>query len=256
MGHSLFDALMGVLGAAVSWAVVPNVALGAEPDLVARVTAGESELRAGPSVAHRVLHRAGRGDVFVVVGRETSGYWIEVMLPDGRQAFVLGDTLEIIAATDGAELAARRPGLFAPPAWDEVHAGFALLGGVFDGEGYGEFRPAWVLAPSLSLEPYVGLALQSDRQRLLYGLSTVLNLAPDWAIAPYVELGAGGVYETPADEFIGEERRSFHARMGGGALVSLRWRIVLRLTGSNLVVFTEDSYENVPTFSLGLGTYF
>lgn len=258
MGHSVLNALSVAGLASAVCVLVPAVARGEEttPDLLARVTAGESELRAGPSVAHRVVHRALRGDAFAVVGRETSGHWLEVSLPDGRLAFVLGDTVEMIAAADGAELGARRPGLFAPPAWDEARAGFALLGGVFDGEGYGEFRPAWILAPSLALESYVGLALQSDRQRLLYGMSALLNLAPDWAIAPYVQAGAGGVHESPAHEFIGEERDSFHARVGGGALVSLRWRILLRVDATNLVVFTEDRYENLQTYSAGLGTYF
>ena len=131
-----------------------------------------------------------------------------------------------------------------------------LLGGVYDREGYGEIRPAFVLAPAIALEPYVGLALEEESRRFVYGLAGTLNLAPDWAIAPYVTLGAGGVHQDPKDEFVLDDRSWFHGRVGGGLLVSLRFRILFRLEATNVVLFTEDDYDNVQTYTGGLGTYF
>ena len=110
--------------------------------------------------------------------------------------------------------------------------------------------------PAIALEPYIGIALEPDSRRLVYGLAGTLNLAPDWAIAPYVTLGAGGVHENPKDEFVERERSWFHARAGGGLLVSLRLRILLRLEATNFALFTEDDYENVQSYIGGLGTYF
>jgi hypothetical protein len=48
----------------------------------------------------------------------------------------------------------------------------------------------------------------------------------------------------------------FHARAGGGLLVSLRWRILLRLEANNTVLYTEETYRNVQSYYGGLGTYF
>lgn len=222
----------------------------------ARVVVAETEVRSGPGVAHRVIHYAEQGDTFLIRGRETSGYWLQVVLADGRVGFVLGDAVERIAVDSEREDAPSGPGFFAPPALEEARGGFTLTGGIFDRDGYLELRPAFVVAPSLSLEPYVGLALQDDGRRLLYGGAVTLNLAPDWALAPFVSIGMGGLYEEPKDEFIRESRSLFHASAGGGLLVSLRLRVLIRLSANNTVLFEEDSYKNVQTYTGGVGTYF
>jgi hypothetical protein len=227
-----------------------------EVDAFARVVVAEAELRSGPGVSHRVILRAKRGDTFLISGREGTGFWLQVTLPDGREAYVLGDTVEPVGAGPDAPEGAVKPGFFAPPALQEARGGFALMGGVFDLDGYFEVRPALVLAPAIALEPYVGMALERDARRLLYGAGATMNIAPDWAIAPFVHIGGGGLHETPNDEFVASEQDFFHARAGGGLLISLRWRILFRLEANNTVVFTEDSYDNVQTYYGGLGTYF
>jgi uncharacterized protein YgiM (DUF1202 family) len=239
--------------------LVPAVALAAEEaetDVFARVVVAETELRAGPGVSYRVIHRARRGDAFLIETRETSGYWLEVLLPDGRTAYILGDTIEAIAVDQEAENAPRKPGLFAPPALEDANAGLALMAGIFDADGYTEARPAWVIAPAISFEPYVGLALQADSRRILYGGAFALNVAPDWAIAPFMVLGLGGMQENPKEENIRQERSWFTARVGGGLLVSLRFRLLLRLEFSDFVLYTEDRYRNVQSYVAGLGSYF
>src|SRR3954463_7352091 len=236
----------GLLGRAV-----PARAEG-DPDVFARVVVAETELRAGPGVSYRVIHRAHRGDTFLIRTRETSGYWLEVLLPDGRAAYALGDTVEAMAVDSDTPDAPSRPGLVGPPRLEDAHAGRALRGGVGNGSGYSELRPALVIAPAIAFEPYVGLSLQTDSRRLIYGGAFALNLAPDWAIAPFVVLGAGGMHETPKEENIREQRSWFHARVGGGLLVSLRFRLLLRLEASDFVLFTEDRYKNVQSYVGGL----
>jgi hypothetical protein len=221
----------------------------------ARVVVAETELRSGPGIAHRVIHRARRGETFAIEGRETSGFWYEVLLSDGRRAYILGDTVDTIAVGPGDD-GPSRPGVFAPPALESAHAGFAMAGGAFDQDGYVELRPSWIIAPAIALEPYVGLALQSDGRRLVYGAAGTLNLAPDWALAPFVSIGTGGVHEEPKEEFVREARSLFHTRAGGGVLVSLRWRVLLRVEAGNTTLFSEDSYQNVQSYTAGVGTYF
>jgi hypothetical protein len=177
-------------------------------------------------------------------------------MPDGRTGYVLGDTVEPVSATEDSVESSRKPGFFAPPALQDAHAGFAMMAGIYDRAGYVELRPAWVIAPSIALEPYVGLALQNDSRRIVYGGAGTLNLRPDRAISVFMSLGCGGMYEQPKDEFIRPPRKWFHARAGGGFLISLRFRVSLRLEASNMVLFEEDDYQNVQSYTAGLGTYF
>jgi uncharacterized protein YgiM (DUF1202 family) len=240
-------------------ALAPLTALaaGAEEDAFARVIVADTDLRAGPGVSHRVIYHAHRGETFLIQTRETAGFWLQVLMADGRTAYVLGDTVEAVAVSEDAPDAPSKPGFFAPPALQTAHGGFALMAGLYDRDGYVELKPAYVLAPAIAFEPFLGLALKSDSRRITYGLSGTLNLAPDWAIAPFVTLGAGGMHESPKDEAgVQHVRNWFQARAGGGLLISLRWRILFRLEASNMVLYTEDAYQNVQTYIGGLGTYF
>lgn len=260
-GRRSLGPLVGALGVCLalearSFAQDHGVDIDTEVDAIARVTSSLSELRAGPGLAYRVIHRAERGDTFPIQGREATGYWLRVYLPDGRTAFLLGDTVDtmLLGDIDGGVVGA---GVFAPPPLATAHGGLALTGGVFDGYGYGEIKPALVINASLSLEPYVGLVMSASGRSLLYGAAATVNLAPDWALAPYVSLGGGGFTILPNDDaFALRERSLLHARAGGGLLVSLRWRIILRLEATNTVLFDADSYDNAQSYVGGLGSYF
>ncbi len=241
--------------------LTPVHALGAEAeDAYARVVVAEAELRAGPGVSHRVVYRAPRGEAFLISSRETTGFWLQVTLPDGRIAYVLGDTVEPVAAGDDSVEAARKPGFFAPPPLGDAHAGFAIMAGAYGrlghGDGYTELRPAWVIAPAIALEPYIGLGLKSDSRRILYGGAGTLMLTPAYPLSAFVNIGAGGMYEEPKEEVVRESRKWFHLRAGAGLLLSLRFRVSLRLELSHLVLFQEDDYEQTQTLTAGLGTYF
>lgn len=238
------------------WPTPAHAADDDEEDAYARVVVSEAELRAGPGVSHRVIYRAPRGEAFLISTRETAGFWLQVTLPDGRTGYVLGDTVEPVAADEDSLEAARKPGFFAPPALQDAHGGFAMMAGVYDLAGYVELRPGWVIAPAIALEPYIGLSLKRDSRRIVYGGAGTLNLLPDKPIAPFVALGTGGVYEDPKDEFVRNDRKWFHARAGGGLLISLRFRVSLRLEAANMVLFGEDDYQNVQIYAAGLGTYF
>ena len=246
------------LALALALAIAPGKARAvAAEDAFARVVVAETDLRSGPGVSHRVIYHARRGETFLIEARETAGIWLQVTMADGRTAFVLGDTVEAVAVDEDAPDAPSKPGFFAPPALQQARGGFALMAGVYDRDGYVELKPAYVLAPAIAFEPFIGMAMQVDSRRVVYGLAGTLNLAPDWAIAPFVTLGAGGMHEAPKDDTgVRHSHNWFQARAGGGLLVSLRFRASLRLEASNMVLYNEDAYQNVQTYLAGLGTYF
>jgi hypothetical protein len=252
-----FRTFLAVFGLAVTAARAREPEADTDIDTIARVTSSASELRAGPGLSYRIIHRAERGDTFPIQGREQTGYWLRVYLQDGRTAYLLGDTADTLRLGDLDGSAAGAPGVFAPPPLGSARGGLAMAGGVFDGNGYAELKPAFVVNASLSLEPYVGLVMSAAGRSLIYGTAITVNLAPDWAIAPYVSLGGGGYTSWPNDDaFALREQTLLHARAGGGLLVSLRWRIILRIEAANTVRFDADSYDNAQSYVGGLGSYF
>jgi uncharacterized protein YgiM (DUF1202 family) len=233
-------------------------------DAFARVVVEETVLRSGPGVSHRVVYVARRGETFVVESRKGTGFWLKVVLSDGRGGWVLGETVQPIAVSQSARDRPATPGFLAPPPLAEARGGMAILGGVLDESGsrgvrngYLELRPALVLAPTIGFEPYAGMALTENGNQLLYGGAVAFHFAPDWAIEPYALLGLGGLSTFPnVDQFVMRRETVWAARAGAGLLLALRLRILVRLEASNLTLFTEDSYRNSQIYQGGLGVYF
>jgi hypothetical protein len=232
----------------------------------ARVVSDTAELRTGPGVSHRVIYEARRGETFALDGRPGTGFWLRVLLPDGRTAYALGDEVQAFAVTPDEQGAPSRPGLLAPPPLRGSRAGLALVGGVLsipvEGNGvqrygYLEARPSLLLTENVSLEGFVGDGLTADGTQLLYGAGAAVYLAPRWAICPFVGLSAGGLsLRGNSTSFVQGSGDFYIARAGGGLLLALRNRILIRLEVTNLSVFTPETYKNAQTYAGGLGVYF
>jgi hypothetical protein len=237
-----------------------------EPEAFARVVADSAELRTGPGVGYRVIYLAHRGETLALDGRPSTGFWLRVILPDGRIAYALGDEVQPFAVAPGEPGAPSRPGFLAPPPLEGARAGLALVGGLISipvvgagiqRYGYVEARPSLVIHKTVSLEGFVGDALTSDGAQLLYGAGVSIYLAPNWPICPFVGLSAGGLSVLPnPDSFVLRREDLYLARAGGGVLFALRNRILVRIEVSNLSLFAADSYKNAQTYAGGLGVYF
>jgi len=237
-----------------------------EPEAFARVVVDAADVRTGPGISYRVVYTAHRGETLALDGRPGGGFWLRVLLPDGRAAYALGDEVQPFAVRPGEPEAPSRPGFFAPPPLTGARGGLALMGGVLatpvaDGSmqryGYVEARPSIVVDRTLSLDGFIGDALTSDGSEILYGGGATVYLAPSWAICPFVGIGGGGLSVFPnADSFVLKRQDLYAARAGGGILVALRWRILIRLEVTNLTLFTADSFKNAQSYAGGLGVYF
>jgi hypothetical protein len=253
--------------AIVTAMALPRAASAAEePEAFARVVVDSADLRSGPGVSFRVISTMHRGETIAIDGRPGGGFWLRVLLPDGRVAYALGDEVQPFAVRPGEPNAPSRPGLFAPPPLTGSRGGLALVGGAFHTPitggspatyGYLEARPSLVLDKSFSLDAFIGDALTSDGSELLYGGGATVYLFPTWVICPFVGLGGGGLSVIPnSDSFVLKRQDFFAARAGGGLLVALRWRILLRLEVTNLTLFTADTFKNAQTYAGGFGVYF
>ena len=245
--------------------LTPSVARADDQDGFVRVVVDSADLRTGPGVSFRVVYTARRGDVFALDGRPGTGFWLRVILPDGRTVYALGDEVQPFSVREG-EAGPSRPGFFAPPPLEGAHAGLAIVGGVFRGPtvdgsvqsfGYMEARPSLVLHKTLLLDGFVGDALTADGTQLLYGGGATVYLAPSFFLCPFVQLGGGRMSVFPSqDSFVLARQDLMLARAGGGLLFALRNRILVRLEASNLSLFQADSYKNAQTYAGGLGVYF
>jgi hypothetical protein len=259
-------------GTLMKWALALALLTGAswaraadDPDAFARVTSEETELRTGPGASYRVLHVGHRGETYPVEGRR-DGLWLHVVLPDGRDAYVLGDTVQSFTADPRTGEVPRKPGFFAPPPLKDARGGLAILGGVLrapvepsghDVFGYLEVRPSIVVHENVSLDAFAGAGMTSAGTQFLYGGGATVHFAPDFFLCPYASLGVGGLSTVPnADTFVLERRDVVAARANAGLLFALRGRILVRLDASNLALFRADSLQHAQTFSGGLGVYF
>lgn len=258
--------VLAALSSAEARAADSSAADDAPVSAFARVVVDSAELRSGPGVSYRIIYVAHRGETFALDGRPTTGFWLRVLLPDGRRAYALGDEVQPFAVTSDVGEAPGRPGLFAPPPLRGSRAGVALLGGMLSIPvvgggvqrlGYVEARASLVLHETVSLEGFVGDGLTSDGAELLYGGGVAIYLAPSWPVCPFLGLFFGGLSVLPnAESFVLQREDLYVARAGGGLLFALRNRILVRLEATDLSVFSADSYKNAQTYSGGLGVYF
>ncbi|HEY1697408.1 MAG TPA: SH3 domain-containing protein [Polyangiaceae bacterium] len=261
---------LAVAVAATALLARPRAARAADqpaPQAFARVIVDSADLRTGPGVSYRVLYTAHRGETFALDGRPGTGFWLTVLLPDGRTAYALGDEVQPFAVNPNDEGAPSRPGLFAPPPLEGSRAGLALVGGVLSipvvggtvqRYGYVEARPSIVLHKTVSLEGFIGDGLTSDGTQLLYGAGVGIYLAPSWPVCPFVGLWGGGLSIFPnTSGFVTLQRQDLYvARAGGGVLLALRNRILVRIEATNLSLFNAEGYKNAQTYAGGLGVYF
>ncbi|MDP9001411.1 MAG: SH3 domain-containing protein [Myxococcota bacterium] len=237
-----------------------------EPEAFARILVDSAEVRSGPSVSYRVIYAAHRGETLALDGRPSTGFWLRVVLPDGRVAYVLGDEVQPFAVAAGEKGAPSRPGLFAPPPLVGSRGGLALVGGMLSIPvsgggiqrfGYVEARPSLLLNEAVSIEGFVGDGLTSDGTQLLYGGGVAVYMAPRWLVCPFVGLFAGGLSVLPnPDSFVLKREDLYVGRAGGGVIFALRNRILVRLEATNLSLFSAETYRNAQTYSGGLGVYF
>jgi hypothetical protein len=237
-----------------------------EANAFAQVVTDTAELRTQPGVSSRVIYVAHRGETFAIEGRPSTGYWLRVVLPDGRNAYAFGDEVQPFAVTASGQGAPSRPGFIAPPPLQGSRAGFAMLGGMLSipvvggtvqRSGYMEVRASVVLHETMSLEGFAGDGLTTDGSQILYGGGLTIYLAPRWPVCPFVGLSAGGLSVVPSQDSFVLRREDFYiARAGGGLLFALRNRILVRVEVTDVSVFTAESYKNAQTYAGGLGVYF
>jgi len=223
-----------------------------------RVLSETAPLRSGPGFTYRTLDIATRGDVFPVIERGTRGFWFRIERPDGTFAWILGDMVQPFEYDEGA--APDRgflPWLFAPSPIEDASVEVAFSAGVLGTDGLFLLRPAWVIAPEVSIEGHVGETTAADGTILLYGIGTSVHLWPRSFFTPFFHLGTGGAHSDPdADVFTVEEGSFGTIQAGGGVKLAFQKRVTLRFDYRHHAFFDPNFYQRQEEFSGGFSMFF
>jgi hypothetical protein len=240
--------------------VLPAVAH-AKGDTQLQVIVPRAAVRTGPGFSYRELYRAEHGEVLAVVDRNAD-YWFRVILPDGRFGWIYGEqVLPFEVDLEGSKAsrawAAVKRTVFAPSPIPSSHVGLSFTAGVLGGEGLFLFRPAATLDAHFALEGHIGEAVGSEGSLLLYGLDADVLLWPLGPFVPFAALGGGGATSFPKVNGVTQASKTqFALDAGGGLLVVVVKRIVLRFDVRNYTLFTPNSTENRQEYSGGVAVYF
>lgn len=243
--------------AALAFSFAPRLARAQNDAPHARVTATTTALRSGPGAGYRVVGVAERGQVFPVLERATTGYWLELRLPDSTRAWISGDAVYVFEAGDDGQ---RRPWVdkvFAPPPLPQAHGEVAMVFGALGSSGFMALRPSYLVAPSFGLELNLGASVSSAGRTFLGGLGGVVNLFPHLPVVPFATVGGGYAYATPnSDSFVLQDGSSSMVYAGGGLRMGFKYRLTLRVEARGVVFFAADRYVAEQEVSGGLTVFF
>src|SRR6185503_9157778 len=150
--------------------------------------------------------------------------------------------VDTAAAHEGPSLMRRfSHAVFSPSPLLEQNVSFAFSAGVLGGDGLFMFRPAWLLAPHVSLEGFLGETVGNQVDVTYVGGGFNAYLFAHSPVTPFVAGAAGGAFgRKKADQFTGDDKNYSMVNVGGGLIMSLKKRITLRGDARHYVVFDAN----------------
>jgi hypothetical protein len=235
----------------------------AEDTALVRVVSEEAQVHTGPGFGFRVVYRAPLGEVLPAIGRATHDHWFRVELPDGTYGWILGDEVfpldvDLAAAHEGPSVWHRMgSALFSPSPLLEENVGFTFSAGVLGGDGMFMFRPAWLLAPHVSLEGMVGETVGNQVDIIYAGGGFNAYLFASSPVTPFVGAAAGGAFgRKKADQYAIQTGNYSMVNVGGGLIVALKKRLTLRGDVRHYVIFDANHTQQIQEFSGALAVFF
>jgi len=240
------------------------IAARADDTALVRVVSEEAQVHTGPGFGFRVVYRAHSGEVLPAIGRATYDHWFRVELPDGTYGWVLGDEVfpldvDLAAAHEGPSVWHRMgSAIFSPPPLLEENVGFTFSAGVLGGDGMFMFRPAWLLAPHVSLEGMLGETVGNQVDIIYAGGGFNAYLFASSPVTPFVGAAAGGAFgRKKADQFADVQTGNYSmVNVGGGLIVALKKRLTLRGDVRHYVIFDANHTQQIQEFSGALAVFF
>jgi len=254
---------LAMAAAGAGLAMSPARAYAAEDEALVRVLAEQAAVHTGPGFSFRVVYLATRGEVLPVVERDTRASWFRVRLPDGTWGWLLGDQvfpldLETAEAHRGPSFWHRlSQSVFSPSPLLEGHLGLTFSAGVLGGDSAFLFRPALLFEPHLSLEGFVGETVGNELDVFYYGGGPNVFIFPTSPVTPFLAAALGGATSRKkADQFAIRTGTYAVVNVGGGLLVALKKRIILRGDARRYVIFDPNHTQRIEEYTGALAIVF
>jgi hypothetical protein len=253
---------LGIAGLLVL--VLAAVEARADDTALVRVVSEEAQVHTGPGFGFRVVYRAQLGEVLPAIGRASHDHWFRVELPDGTYGWILGDEVfpldvDLAAAHRGPSVWKRMGNaVFSPSPLLEENLGLTFSAGVLGGDGMFLFRPAWLLAPHVSLEGMVGETVGNQVDVIYAGGGFNAYLFAASPVTPFVAAAAGGAFgRKKADQFATVQTGNYSMlNVGGGLIVALKKRLTLRGDVRHYVIFDANHTQRIQEYSGALAVFF
>jgi hypothetical protein len=232
-------------------------------DALVRVLADEANVHTGPGFSFRVIYIAPRGEVLPAIGRSTTDNWFRVQLPDGTYGWLLGDQvfpLDVDASEEhsGPSIWKRMgDSIFSPSPLLEKQFGLTFSAGLLGGDGMFLFRPSVVLEPHVSLEGFVGESVGNQLDVIYYGGGFNAFVWPQSPVTPFLAAAGGGARgRKKADQFTIKAGHFSMVNVGGGLMIALKKRVILRAEARHYVVFDPNHTQGLQEYSGALSIAF
>lgn len=248
-----------VLGSTLS----AEVARADDDEALVRVIAEKANVHTGPGFSFRTIYVAAQGEVFPAMARSTESHWFRVRLPDGTYGWVLGDQVFPVLVDPSSPpekpswFSRAGDAIFSPAPWLDGHIGLAFSAGVLAQDTGFIFRPSYVFEPHVALEAFIGESVGNQLDVFYFGAGTNILLFPSSPVTPFLA-AAGGVAKghKKADQFTIHAGTYTLVNAGGGLLVALKKRLILRGDVRHYVVFDPNHIQSFEEYSGALAVIF
>ena len=147
--------------------------------------------------------------------------------------------------------------IFSPSPLMIENVAFTFSAGVLGGDGMFLFRPAWLLAPHVSLEATVGETVGNQLDVTYVGGGFNAFLIPSSPVTPFVGGAAGGAFgRRKADQYTIQPGNYSMVNVGGGFVASFKKRISVRADVRHYVIFNANHTQRIQEYSGALAVYF
>jgi len=240
----------------------PSRARADEDEALVRIIAEKANVHTGPGFSFRTVYVASQGEVLAATARATESHWFRVRLPDGTYGWVLGDQVfplqvDTNAPHQGPSWGSRFvDAVFSPAPWLDGHVGLAFSAGALGHQTGFLFRPSYVFEPHIAIEAFLGESVGNQVDVFYFGAGANVLLFPQSPVTPFLG-AAGGVAQgrSKVDQISAPGTYAL-INAGGGLLLAVKKRLILRGDVRHYVVFDPNHIQSFQEFSGALAVIF
>lgn len=211
------------------------------------------EMHTGPGRGFPVFHVIEKGEKLHLFKRKND--WFKTRTEDGVVGWVKREELIKTLGPDGSEID------FSAPNWQDYvdrRWEFGVLGGNFaEAEALTTYI-GFHLTQNISTELKYTQTFSSIGNNKLLSINAVHKPFPSWRISPFFLLGTGEIDISPNSTLVqSEDRENPVLTVGGGALIYVSRRFLLRLEFNNHTLLTKrEENEEVDEWKAGFSVFF